>query len=282
MGLDHAKARRDATEGFKRKFQREPSLEEVQLLQAVGALETGYGTGWKGVGKGSFNMGAIIAGGSWHGDTFTYKDSYPDEQGVNHWYETQFRKYPDAAAGWEDLANIVYEDRPTVHEAAIGGDTYGFSAAMYETRYYAGFGKNAQERIGNHHKALMRNLVAMCHALNEPLPGGADVALYPMTLKRGSTGPLVVEVQRMLGLVADGMFGPLTTLAVKTFQADHGLVDDGVVGSKTWAKLREVHAPEEPPKATDAEALLEQLRSRAMTFRGHLDEFVQAVEEAGR
>ena len=36
----------------------------------------------------------------------------------------------------------------------------------------------------------------------------------------------------------DGKMGPSTRNAVQEFQRVHGLVDDGVVGKKTWAKLR--------------------------------------------
>ncbi len=36
----------------------------------------------------------------------------------------------------------------------------------------------------------------------------------------------------------DGKAGPLTREATKEFQRVHGLVDDGVAGRQTWAKLR--------------------------------------------
>lgn len=42
---------------------------------------------------------------------------------------------------------------------------------------------------------------------------------------------------RGAGLVVDGIFGPRTTAAVKSFQRSHGLVADGIVGKKTWAAL---------------------------------------------
>lgn len=35
----------------------------------------------------------------------------------------------------------------------------------------------------------------------------------------------------------DGKMGPLTREAIKEFQRVHGLVDDGVAGRQTWAKL---------------------------------------------
>lgn len=58
-----------------------------------------------------------------------------------------------------------------------------------------------------------------------------------MTLRRGSSGPDVVDLQEALGITADGDFGPKTEAAVKEFQAQNGLVADGIVGTKTWAEL---------------------------------------------
>jgi peptidoglycan hydrolase-like protein with peptidoglycan-binding domain len=57
-------------------------------------------------------------------------------------------------------------------------------------------------------------------------------------LREGSTGPAVAVVQRLLGVAADGDFGPITLAAVRAFQAHHGLVVDGQVGDHTLAALR--------------------------------------------
>lgn len=56
-------------------------------------------------------------------------------------------------------------------------------------------------------------------------------------LKQGDKGSDVMELQRKLGIAADGEFGPATDAAVKSFQASHGLTADGVVGSQTWTAL---------------------------------------------
>lgn len=62
-------------------------------------------------------------------------------------------------------------------------------------------------------------------------------------LRLGSTGADVVELQSRLnrymsaGLKADGVFGPRTEGAVKTFQRDKGLSADGIVGAITWEAL---------------------------------------------
>ena len=56
-------------------------------------------------------------------------------------------------------------------------------------------------------------------------------------LKRGDTGSEVKEVQQMLGITADGIFGSGTESAVKSFQSKHGLTTDGIVGPKTYETL---------------------------------------------
>lgn len=48
------------------------------------------------------------------------------------------------------------------------------------------------------------------------------------------------EIQKALGIEADGIKGPKTKAAIKKFQKDHGLVADGIVGPKTEAALREI------------------------------------------
>jgi len=57
------------------------------------------------------------------------------------------------------------------------------------------------------------------------------------TLRRGATGDLVKQVQARVGTSVDGNFGPNTEAKVRTFQRDHNLVPDGIVGPKTWAAL---------------------------------------------
>ena len=61
---------------------------------------------------------------------------------------------------------------------------------------------------------------------------------YNQTIRQGSRGPLVVEVQEKLDISpADGIFGPGTAKIVKHWQSSNGLVADGIVGPKTLGKL---------------------------------------------
>ena len=59
-------------------------------------------------------------------------------------------------------------------------------------------------------------------------------------LKKGSRGEDVKQLQELLGINQDGIFGPNTEAALKTFQKDNGLTEDGQVivdGGETWPKL---------------------------------------------
>jgi peptidoglycan hydrolase-like protein with peptidoglycan-binding domain len=70
----------------------------------------------------------------------------------------------------------------------------------------------------------------------------SPAAAQAKPLKRGSEGPRVVQLQRWLGIGADGIFGPGTRRAVKRFQRAHGLAADGIVGPVTWRALKQGRA----------------------------------------
>lgn len=58
-----------------------------------------------------------------------------------------------------------------------------------------------------------------------------------LTLRRGAKGEPVMELQKLLKLGVDGVFGPRTEAAVREFQRSAGAVPDGIVGPKTWKAL---------------------------------------------
>ena len=71
---------------------------------------------------------------------------------------------------------------------------------------------------------------------------------FPGILKEGSSGTEVEVLQYMLALLAefdnslsplqmDGVFGPNTTRAVRSYQQMAGLAVDGVVGPATWNSI---------------------------------------------
>lgn len=69
----------------------------------------------------------------------------------------------------------------------------------------------------------------------------------PLPLARGATGAAVRDLQSRLGALglseppgeADGVFGPRTEQALRCFQAQRGLFDDGICDDGTWSALVE-------------------------------------------
>jgi hypothetical protein len=86
-----------------------------------------------------------------------------------------------------------------------------------------------------------------------------EVTGTPPTVRRGSSGSTVIDLQRRLdvwlraqgagSLTADGIFGSLTDRAVRSFQQANRLSPDGVVGPLTWGALLARGAPPPPPSA---------------------------------
>jgi peptidoglycan hydrolase-like protein with peptidoglycan-binding domain len=68
--------------------------------------------------------------------------------------------------------------------------------------------------------------------------GPATTTEHTIVLSEGSEGRQVKLLQQALGIKADGVFGPETEAAVRSFQASRGLTVDGVVGAQTSAALR--------------------------------------------
>ena len=59
----------------------------------------------------------------------------------------------------------------------------------------------------------------------------------------------IKDIQKALGVTADGIFGPKTEQAVKDFQKKNGLTVDGIVGPKTWEALfNKSSKPTDKPK----------------------------------
>lgn len=57
------------------------------------------------------------------------------------------------------------------------------------------------------------------------------------TLRKGQVMKEIKIVQALLGVAADGVFGPKTETAVKEYQSKNNLEVDGIVGVNTWKSL---------------------------------------------
>ena len=66
----------------------------------------------------------------------------------------------------------------------------------------------------------------------------ATTTEHTISLNSESQGRQVEMLQEALGIAADGVYGPETEEAVKSFQSSKGLTADGIVGPATIAALR--------------------------------------------
>lgn len=73
--------------------------------------------------------------------------------------------------------------------------------------------------------------------LTQVLPTQAHAGAFFPTQSIGNRGTDVKALQYLLNIAADGDFGAETDRAVKSFQAAHQLLADGIVGPATWNQL---------------------------------------------
>jgi D-glucuronyl C5-epimerase C-terminus/Putative peptidoglycan binding domain len=122
--------------------------------------------------------------------------------------------------------------------------------------------------------------------------GAVPVAPSDPTLRSGDTGVAVRDLQQALvalgysQAVADGAFGAGTAAAVAAFQGENELLSDGIAGSSTTARLREVVAAQARESANTALAGLGAAESAgrlgpepAAQYRQALDDALAAIEK---
>lgn len=95
-------------------------------------------------------------------------------------------------------------------------------------------------------------------SLGELAPAaGAEAVPDRPVLREGSIGADVRRLQQLLGVRADGVFGPITRRAVVEFQHSRGLEPDGAVGGYAWDELEKSPESQQPsfpastPRAVD-------------------------------
>jgi len=84
--------------------------------------------------------------------------------------------------------------------------------------------------------------------------GGARTDNPMPLLKIGDTGQDVAHLQELLGMKADGDFGPGTKAKLVAFQSKAGLYADGIVGRQTWEALLAGNVKPKPAPAQSSTA----------------------------
>lgn len=79
-----------------------------------------------------------------------------------------------------------------------------------------------------------------------PAPSAPSKQPAKRVLRQGLRGDDVAEWQRVIGVSADGVFGPATDRATRAWQSARGLTADGVVGPAAWGAVTIVPPPSTP------------------------------------
>lgn len=240
-----------------------------KLLLAQAAAETGWG---QKVLPGTHNLYNIKADSSWHGDSKTFNvPEYRNHHTVME--DAKFRVYGSYEESLRDRVKFVQEN-PTygkhgLFDPGVKGNLEGEAKALQAAGYATdpNYAKNLVE-IAN--GPTMRKALAIAQGKPEqaqgqsrnhtqPQPHGHNSQSYP---EKGSRGTHVTALQTSLQnlgytnpngtpLGTDGKFGGNTDLALKAFQRDHHLKDDGVAGPRTLEAIKE--AQQKAPATTMAD-----------------------------
>jgi len=118
-----------------------------------------------------------------------------------------------------------------------------FREGVYPTGSIPVYSVTASNKPGRVIRSIgMAEALAMMGGAAQPHPAPTAPRPVPAPtttpiLRRGSRGDDVRRHQSLLGVTADGVFGPATEAAVRAFQRSHGLTADGVVGPMTWQAM---------------------------------------------
>ena len=102
------------------------------------------------------------------------------------------------------------------------------------------FGRGWQARVDGvraHGMRLATGALANPETVAVPEDKGIMPSVDYDIVRRGSRGEWVEKLQEALGITVDGIFGSGTEDAVKAYQREAGLTDDGVAGRKTYQSL---------------------------------------------
>lgn len=248
-----------------------------ELILAQAATETGWG---QKVLPGTNNLYNIKADSSWHGETKTFNVKEYDDAGNAHMSDEKFRVYGSYEESLRDRMAFL-ESNPRyakagVYDPGVKGNLEKEAHALQK----AGYATNpdyANDMIKLAHGPTMAAGIALAEGRDPQAPSHGGV------LRNGARGTSVTELQtslRDLGyrdtsgneLHPDGHFGGNTEHALKNFQREHGLQNDGVAGPRTMQALNEAQAkamspPERPAYLTlddpahQAYAMYEQART---------------------
>ncbi|MEG4488272.1 peptidoglycan-binding protein [Microcoleus sp. D2_18a_B4] len=170
---------------------------------------------------------------------------YTEERSLNN--ETMALVADTTAQSTLAFAATTGVNKPTLQRGSTGQAVKELQQLLYHWGYYFGaidgiFGVQVQNGvIGYQHRVFLKEDGIVGPITWEALYSGAPVNM-PIVMK-GSSGNAVKIVQNVLKIngyyfgFIDGLFGPMTDVAVRQLQISKALPQDGIVGYRTWHAL---------------------------------------------
>jgi flagellum-specific peptidoglycan hydrolase FlgJ len=229
----------------------------IELILAQTALETGWGHK---VLPGTNNLYNIKADSSWHGKTAEFTVPEQDKAGNVYMSKEKFRVYESYADSMIDRKKFLAENHRYAKSGLFDPDVKGNLEKEAEALQKAGYATDkhyAAAIIGTARGPTMRAGIAIAEG-RSPEAHGKD---HRGALRKGDQGDAVSALQASLAeigykdangnaLKADSHFGPGTDFAVKAFQLEHGLHDDGIAGQATLAAIHDATKAQGHGRAT--------------------------------
>ncbi|MEG4083039.1 peptidoglycan-binding protein [Microcoleus sp. POL10_C6] len=170
---------------------------------------------------------------------------YTEERSLNN--ETMALVADTTAQSTLAFAETAGVNKPTLQRGSTGQAVKELQQLLYHWGYYFGaidgiFGVQVQNGVkGYQHRVFLKEDGIVGPITWEALYSGAPVNM-PIVMK-GSSGNAVKIVQNVLKIngyyfgFIDGLFGPMTDVAVRQLQLSKALPQDGIVGYRTWHAL---------------------------------------------
>ena len=175
-----------------------------------------------------------------------------------------FQTYPGAPLSLGSVGNDVLEAQrqlnrisqnyPSIPIIPNTDGSFGRTTENAVRQFQRIFNLTADGIVGKSTWYAIRRIYNAVKRLSELYSEGITITeaerLFPYPLKLGDRGQPVSIIQYYLtflsrfnntlpDLTVDGIFGEETENAVRTFQSEHGLSTDGIVGNTTWNSILE-------------------------------------------
>ena len=140
--------------------------------------------------------------------------------------------------GYGDRGSLVRTIQRKVGTSADG--VFGPATRAAVKRYQSRKGLVADGVVGPRTAAAMGLSGAAARSTSSTRPSSNKTrpsTTFSGTVRQGARGAIVRQIQRKVGVSADGVFGPATRWAVSRYQSRHGLTADGIVGPRTGSTM---------------------------------------------